>query len=180
VVVWPKTSRRGNKEQWWCRAQKEARLGNGNTAGGLSFYASTGTQQSSKTNWGRDRRSDPAVATRGSRMVVPWGLDDVIVAVGKEMIGRCYDVVPLWHWKGWRSNGLKNWPWRWDRRKEKLAKYFTDPLFACFLIPRIWKVWSTDHGLISNRGLSCLDFSRTLIAHEKLCSYLFNLAGWFD
>jgi hypothetical protein len=36
-----------------------------------------------------------------------------------------------------------------------------------------------DHGLINGGGLSCLDYSRTLIA-RKLCSYLFNLAGSFD
>jgi hypothetical protein len=83
VAVWPKTSRRENKEQWWCRARKEARLGNENTVGGLSFFSSTQPQQSSRTIWGRGWRSDAVVATRGSIMVGPWGLGDAIVAARK-------------------------------------------------------------------------------------------------
>jgi hypothetical protein len=37
VAGWPKTSRRGKQEWWRCRARKQARLGNGNTAGGFPF-----------------------------------------------------------------------------------------------------------------------------------------------
>jgi hypothetical protein len=53
------------------------------------------------TDWGRSSRSDPAVATRGSIIVGPWGLDDVIVVAGKEMAGRRYGVVPSWRWNEW-------------------------------------------------------------------------------
>jgi hypothetical protein len=52
--------------------------------GGLPFYASTGSQRSSRTNWGRGRWSDLAVATQGSIMVGPWDLGDVIVATKKK------------------------------------------------------------------------------------------------
>jgi hypothetical protein len=68
---------------------------------------------------------------------------------------QCRTVVAL---KRMGSNGLKNWPWWWDRNKENLSKDFTDPSFARFLIPRIWRIWSTDHGLISDGGLSYPNF----------------------
>jgi hypothetical protein len=48
VTGWPKTSRRGKQERRHCRAQKQARLGSGNTAGGLPFYTSMETQRSSQ------------------------------------------------------------------------------------------------------------------------------------
>jgi hypothetical protein len=48
VAGWPKTSRRGKQERWHCRARKQVRLGNGNTAGGFPFYTSMETQRSSQ------------------------------------------------------------------------------------------------------------------------------------
>jgi hypothetical protein len=42
VAGWPKTSRRENKERWWCRARKDARLGIGGLDGGIPFYGRSG------------------------------------------------------------------------------------------------------------------------------------------
>jgi hypothetical protein len=40
VAGWPKTSQRGKQDWQECRARKQARLGNGDTSGGLPFYTS--------------------------------------------------------------------------------------------------------------------------------------------
>jgi hypothetical protein len=64
---------------------------------GFPFYTSTETQRSSQPT----EVGTSGMATRGSIMLGAWGLGDVTVAAGKEMAGRCYDVVPSWHWKGW-------------------------------------------------------------------------------
>jgi hypothetical protein len=78
-----KLARGENKERRGCQAQRKARLGNGDTVGGLPFYTSTECNGHPKTKWCRDWQSDPTVETWGSIMVSPWGLGDVIVAAGK-------------------------------------------------------------------------------------------------
>jgi hypothetical protein len=180
VSGWPKAHRRENKEQWWCRAWKEMRLGNGNTAGGLPFYTSTECNDHPKpTGVGTAERSgggntglDNGRPVRSRRHDRGRGKRD-----GRATLRRRTIVALKRMW----SNGLKNWPCWWDRNKEDLAKDFIDPSFACFMILGIWRVWSTDHGLISKGGLSCLDFSRTLIAHEILLLPLqLSRLIWFD
>jgi hypothetical protein len=59
-----------------------------------------------------------------------------------------------------------------------LAKASTDPGFTSLLDSEDLEGMTTDHGRLSNEGLSNLDFSRTLIAQENSTSTsITNLIG---
>jgi hypothetical protein len=116
VAGWPRTSQRitramvmsGPKgcEVWYGRYRQRAYF----------FMVAAGLQRSPKTTRGRGRWSNPMVAMRGSRMVSPWGDDDVIVAAerdGRVTSRRRTVVAP----KGWGPT-----VWRIERGGENNKK----------------------------------------------------------
>jgi hypothetical protein len=175
VAGWPKTSQSENKSDDTIELENRRDLAMATPRKGFPFYNST--ESNGHPNWlrkglagrsggchtwldnGRPVRSRWRDRGRGKR-------DDWAML-------RRRTIVAL---KRMGSNGRENWPGWWDCNKENLAKHLTDTSFARFSIPRIWTLWSADHGLISDRGLSCLGFLRTLIAPEKLFSKFLNLS----
>jgi hypothetical protein len=97
VVGSPETSRRENKELWWCRARKDARLDTGGIDGGLPFYGRKGAATIIQTTRGRGRWSNGGGNTRldnGQPVRSRWRDR----GRGKEMAERCHGVVWSWHW----------------------------------------------------------------------------------
>jgi hypothetical protein len=65
--------------------------------------------------------------------------------------------------------------------KRILAKVSTDPGFAFLLDSEDLEEMITDHGRLSNEGLSSSDFSRTMIAWKTLLPLLpLNGSDWFE